>query len=286
LKVLVIIPAFNEGRHLKECLESFAQQTYQNIEFVVVNDASTDDTQSIVEDFIKNVPNFKLINLTNKPEHKPGAKVVRTFHAGLNSITPADYEVIAKFDADIILPPDYFEIMISELEKNPKIGIIGGLVYIEKNGKWIYENISGKNHVRGPIKTYRRECFEEIGGLRETLGWDNLDILLARMHGWETKVVADVWVKHLKPTAQVYKKSKAEKLGEYFYNIGLDKKLAFISSAKAAWKEKSLKNFIISYKAFLSSEKKKKERKISPEEIDFIRKYRWNEMRKKFRLLI
>jgi len=283
LKVLVVIPAFAEERHILKCLESFANQTYKDIHFIVVNDASTDATLSIIQKFIQNKPDFKLVNLEHKPEHMPGAKVVRTFYAGLHSENWKEFDVIAKLDADIILPPDYFEIMISHLEQNQQVGIIGGLVYIEKNGQWIYENISSKNHVRGPIKTYRRTCFEAIGGLRETLGWDNLDILLARMHGWEVQTVKNVWVKHLKPTAQVYKKSKAEKLGQYFYYIGLDKNLALISCFKASWKEKSLKNFLISYRTFLKMERQEMPRKISQEEITFIRKYRWNEMMKKLK---
>ena len=284
MKVLVVVPAFNEEKHILKCLESFANQTYKDIRFVVVNDASTDATLSIIQKFIQNKPDFKLVNLDHKSEHKPGAKVVRTFYAGLYSENWKEFDVIAKFDADIILPPDYFEIMVSHLEQNQQVGIIGGLVYIEKNGQWIYENISSKNHVRGPIKTYRRACFEAIGGLRETLGWDNLDILLARMHGWEVQTVQNVWVKHLKPTAQVYKKSKAEKLGQYFYYIGLNKMLALTSCFKASWKEKSLKNFLTSCRTFLKMEKQKMPRKISQEEMAFIRKYRWREMTKKLKL--
>jgi glycosyltransferase involved in cell wall biosynthesis len=284
LRILAVIPAFNEEKHILKCLESFANQTYKDILFVVVNDASTDGTLSIVQDFIQDRPDFKLVNLNHKSEHLPGAKVVRTFYAGLNSENWKEFDVIVKLDADIILPPDYFEIMIFHLSQNQKVGIIGGLVYIEKNGQWIYENISSKKHVRGPIKTYRSTCFEAIGGLRETLGWDNLDILLAQMHGWEIQTVENIWVKHLKPTAQVYKKSKAEKLGQYFYYIGLDKMLALISCTKASWKEKSLRNFFVSYCAFLKMEKENAQRNISPEEIAFIRKSRRNEIFKKLRL--
>ncbi len=283
LKILAVIPVFNEARHIEECLKSFDNQTYKDILWILVNDSSTDNSQSLIETFIKDKPNFKLINLSNSSEHIPGAKVVRTFYQGLNSENWQDFDVIAKLDSDIILPPIYFETLISELEKNPKTGIIGGLVYIKKEGKWIYENISNKKHVRGPIKTYRKECFKDIGGLREILGWDNLDILMAKMHNWEITVIPSLQVKHLKPTAQVYKKTKAEKLGQYFYNIGLDKKLAFISCAKASWRDKSLRNFLTSYKTFLSLSRKKAERKISKEEIDFIREFRWNQIWGKFK---
>lgn len=283
MKILVVIPVFNESKHILKCLQSFYEQSYKNIDWILVNDSSTDNSKEIIEEFIKDKPTFRLINLINSSEHIPGAKVVKTFYAGLNSANWKQYDVLVKLDADIILPDNYFELIVNELHNNPKIGIIGGLVYIKKGNQWVYENISNKNHVRGPIKTYRKECFIDIGGLRMTLGWDNLDILLARMHHWEVKVLKNLFVKHLKLTAHVYQETKSRKLGEYFYNIGLSKKLAFISCSKSSWKEKSLRHFIISFKTFISLEKEKKERVITQEEMNFIRKFRWNEMIKKFK---
>jgi hypothetical protein len=84
-----------------------------------------------------------------------------------------------------------------------------------------FENLSSKNHVRGPIKSYRKELFLKMNGLRAVLGWDNIDVMLCKMHGFETVTIKELWVKHLRPTAYKYKSQKAEKLGEYFYNIGL-----------------------------------------------------------------
>ncbi|MCO6564361.1 MAG: glycosyltransferase family 2 protein [Apibacter sp.] len=283
MKILVIIPVFNESKHIVKCLHSLHKQIYKNIQWILVNDSSTDNSREIIEEFIQDKPSFNLINLVNKSEHIPGAKVIKTFYEGLNSVDWKQYDILVKLDADIILPRNYFELIVHELKNNPKIGIIGGLVYIKKGTQWMYENISNKNHVRGPIKTYRKECFIDIGGLRMMLGWDNLDILLAHMHNWEVKVIKNLFVKHLKPTAQIYQESKSQKLGEYFYNIGLSKKLALISCAKASWKDKSLQHFLISFKTFLAFERKKKERIISQQEIDFIRKIRWNEIINRFK---
>jgi len=84
-------------------------------------------------------------------------------------------------------------------------------------------------------------------------------------------------VKHLRPTAFQYKNQKAEKLGEYFYNIGLNLPLTIISSGKSSLKNKSISEFFTTMKSFL---KQKGERKLSYEEIKFIRKLRWSEMRK------
>ena len=279
MKFLIIIPAHNEEENILSCLESLKNQSFQDFKCVIVNDGSTDKTQEIVERFIQ-IPNtkYQILHL-KKSEHQPGAKVVRTFNKGLESENVEEFDVVCKFDADIIFPENYLEKINEVYEKNPNAGMVSGLVYIEKNGEWVFENLSSKNHVRGPIKSYRKELFLKMNGLRAVLGWDNIDVMLCKMHGYETVTIKELWVKHLRPTAYKYKAQKAEKLGEYFYNIGLNFPLAAISSAKSSWKNKSFSEFFITMKSFL---KQKNPRVLTPEEISFIRNLRWSEMRKKF----
>ena len=116
-------------------------------------------------------------------------------------------------------------------------------------------------------------------GLRPLLGWDNLDVLLAKKNGWEVFTIKDLWVKHLRPTAYKYRDQKAEKLGQYFYNIGLSLPLAMISSAKSSFKNRSAKEFWITLNSFL---KQKDKRDLSKEEIKFIRNLRWKQFFKNF----
>lgn len=277
MKFLIIIPAHNEEENILLCLESLKNQTFQDFKCVIVNDGSTDKTQEIVEKFLENNLKFRIYNL-KLSKHEPGAKVVRTFNKGLETENLENFDVVCKFDADIIFPADYLEKVNEVYEKNPKAGMVSGLVYIEKNGEWIFENLSSKNHVRGPIKSYRKEVFQKMKGLRAVLGWDNIDVMLCKMQGFETVTLQELWVKHLRPTAYKYKSQKAQKLGEYFYNIGLNFPLAAISSAKSSLKNKSISEFFITMKSFL---KQKNPRVLSQEEIVFIRNLRWNEMFKK-----
>lgn len=255
---------------------------------MVVNDGSTDQTQAIVNEFAAAHPDFEIKNL-EKSEHQPGAKVVRTFNKGLEMVDLKDFDIICKFDADIIFPVNYLKKIHDVYEKNPKAGMVSGIVKIKKNvfeknfafnfsdekGQWVFENISSKNHVRGPIKSYRKECFQEMNGLRPVLGWDNIDVMLAKKHGWEVITIKDLWVKHLRPTAYKYKNQKAEKLGEYFYNIGLSFPLMLISSAKSALKNRSISELFITLKSFL---KQNHAKSLSKDEIQYIRNLRWKEM--------
>ncbi|MGS0748878.1 glycosyltransferase family 2 protein [Halpernia sp. GG3] len=277
MKFLIIIPAHNEEEFIFSCLDSLQKQSFQDFECVIVNDGSTDKTQEIVEKFIQKNLKFKIYNLKISA-HEPGAKVVQTFYKGLNEIDLKDFDIICKFDADIIFPKNYLEKINEVYDKNPKAGMVSGLVYIEKNSDWErFENLSSKDHVRGPIKSYRKECFEEMNGLRAVLGWDNIDVLLAKMNTWEVVTIKNLWVKHLRPTAFKYKNQKAKKLGEYFYNIGLDFPLMLISSAKSSFKNKSVSEFFVTVNSFLSQ---KNERVLSEMEIQFIRNLRWKEMLK------
>ena len=307
MKFLIIIPAHNEEENILLCLESLKNQTFQDFKCVIVNDGSTDKTQEIAEKFLENNLKFRIYNL-KLSKHEPGAKVVRTFNKGLETENLENFDVVCKFDADIIFPENYLEKINEVYEKNPKAGMVSGLVYIKKGfvnfvrkplvyaqpdkkdfttsqlydfthqNEWTFENLSSKNHVRGPIKSYRKELFLKMNGLRAVLGWDNIDVMLCKMHGFETVTLQELWVKHLRPTAYKYKSQKAEKLGEYFYNIGLNFPLAAISSAKSSWKNKSVSEFFITMKSFL---KKKNPRVLNQEEIAFIRNLRWKEIKRK-----
>lgn len=303
MKFLIIIPAHNEENNISFCLESLKKQNFQDFVCMIVNDGSTDRTSEIVNNFKNQDSRFRVLDLETS-EHSPGAKVVRTFDKGLQALDWKDFDVVCKYDADIVFPTNYLEKINQTFETNPKAGIVSGLVYIKKyksnseiknlrnpnenwldfsnkNGEWVFENLSSKNHVRGPIKAYRKECFEDMNGLRAVLGWDNLDILLAKKHGWDVVTIKDLWVKHLRPTAYKYKSQKAEKLGQYFYNIGLSLPLAIISSAKSSFKNRSAKEFFITINSFL---KQKERQNLSTEEIKFIRNLRWKEFFKNFGL--
>ena len=303
MKFLIIIPAHNEENNISFCLESLKKQNFQDFVCMIVNDGSTDRTAEIINNFKNQDSRFRVLDLETS-EHSPGAKVVRTFDKGLQALDWKDFDVVCKYDADIVFPRNYLEKINQTFETNPKAGIVSGLVYIKKyksnseiknlrnpnenwldfsnkNNEWVFENLSSKNHVRGPIKAYRKECFEDINGLRAVLGWDNLDILLAKKHGWDVVTIKDLWVKHLRPTAYKYKSQKAEKLGQYFYNIGLSLPLAIISSAKSSFKNRSAKEFFITINSFL---KQKERQNLSTEEIKFIRNLRWKEFFKNFGL--
>lgn len=184
MRISIIIPAHNEEAQLKDCLDSFVAQTAAPDELIVVDDNSSDNTFGIASEFAKKHDWIKVVQNTSTDEHIPGKKVVDTFNFGLKHTS--EYDIIGKFDADIILPSNYFETMLNYFQSNWKLGMCSGLLYVKKKGNWVYENIADKNHIRGPIKLYHKACFEKIEGLRPAVGWDTVDVLLAKYHDFET----------------------------------------------------------------------------------------------------
>lgn len=281
MKFLIIIPAHNEQDNLSFTLNSLQQQSFKEFKIVIVNDGSVDKTPEIIKKYTDSDDRFETINL-QKSAHQPGSKVVNAFKKGLETQNINEYQIICKFDADIVLNENYLKTIHDSFQNNPKYGLVGGLLYVEKNGDWVYEGNSNKNHVRGPMKAYRRECFEAIGGLRETLGWDNLDSILLKNLGWEEVVLPNLKVKLLKVKGADYTVKPSDYYGRYFYFLGLNRFLAYTAAAKEASKIKSPDFFFKIIKTYENCKSKNLPLKISEEERKIVNQERWAAFKKKW----
>ena len=280
MKYYVIIPAHNEEKFISLTLQSLVSQTKTPTKVVVVNDHSTDTTASIVTGFVQKNPTIQLVTIESDAIHLPGSKVIHAFQKGLETLDGA-YDFIVKLDADLILPPNYFETIVSHFESDADIGMVGGFAYIEKNGDWILENLTNKDHIRGAFKAYRKACFQQIGGLKPAMGWDTVDELLAKYYNW--KVVTDdtLKVKHLKPTGANYNKTARFKQGEAFYSLGYGFWITAIASTKLAIMKKKPLLFLDYMQGFWKAMLANKPLLVTVEQARFIRQYRWTNMKEK-----
>jgi cellulose synthase/poly-beta-1,6-N-acetylglucosamine synthase-like glycosyltransferase len=281
MKICVIIPSYNEEMYVDDVLNSFLSQTRIPDKIIFVDDNSTDDTFNIANELSKKHECLSVIKNISTGLHNPGKKIVQAFYRGINSIDNEDYDLIGKFDSDIILPINYFEKLIDLFSKNKNLGISGGNLFILQNYNWVYENISEKTKVRGPIKLYRKECFNEIGGLKESIGWDTIDELLAQYHGWEILTDPTLKVKHLKPTGKAYTKDAKLKQGEAFYKMRYGFILTLIATIKLSFKKGSFSFFVQTMRGYFSAMSNRIDFIVSVDEGKFIRKYRWKNIRKK-----
>ncbi len=276
----IVIPAHNEEALIGKTLQSLGGQTLLPKKIVVVNDASTDNTQAVIDQFSAKHSFIKSVYHNSKALHEPGSKVINAFYKGFETLD-ADYDIICKFDADLILPNDYLEKISATFKSDSLIGMAGGFCYIEKNGEWILENLTNKDHLRGALKAYRKECFQQINGLKNAMGWDTVDELQAQFYGWKIKTDPTLQVKHLKPTGQVYTKAARLKQGEAFYKMRYGFWLTSIASAKLAARKKSLVYFLNAMEGFYRAKRTNQDYIVSAEEGKFIRHLRWKNIKKK-----
>ena len=280
MKLYIIIPSHNEEQFISLTLQSLVEQTVLPEKVVVVNDNSTDKTAEIVLAFAEKHSWISLVNKTSDAVHLPGSKVIQAFQKGLESIDEG-YDLIVKADADLIFPSNYFETIIQHFQSDATIGMVGGFCYIEKNGEWILENLTDKDHIRGALKAYRKATFKQIGGLRAQMGWDTVDELLCKFYHWKVVTDESLHVKHLKPTGANYNKTARYKQGEAFYTLGYGFVITGIASLKLAMRKGKPFLFIDYLIGFWKAKNSNRPLLVTPEQARFIRKYRLQKMKAK-----
>ncbi|MCF4102232.1 glycosyltransferase family 2 protein [Gillisia sp. M10.2A] len=280
MKIYIVIPAHNEAENISRTLESLIVQTLLPKKIIVVNDQSTDKTAEIVLKFAEKFNFISLVNSSSSEAHLPGSKVINAFYKGYEQLDE-HYDIICKFDADLIFPENYLETLVSHFKNDLKVGMCGGYCSILKDDNWEIEKLTGKDHIRGALKAYRKTCFLQIGKLKPAMGWDTADELLALYHGWRIKVDPTLIVKHLKPTASTYNKASKYKQGEAFYRLRYGLAISLIASAKLAFLKKDLSLFKDYISGYYKAKKEKRPFLVSEEEGRFIRKLRWQKMRSK-----
>ncbi|WP_452219154.1 glycosyltransferase family 2 protein [Lacinutrix undariae] len=277
----IIIPAHNEQDLISLTINSLVNQTLLPKQLVIVNDNSTDNTQQIVEEFAKKHDWITLVNSTSSNKHLPGSKIINAFYKGFQTLN-LDYDVICKFDADLIFPKNYLEQLAIHFNENKQLGMVSGFCYIEKNNQWVLENLTRKDHIRGALKAYRKACFTQIGQLKTSMGWDTVDELLAKFYNWDILTDESLHVKHLKPTGQSYNKASKHLQGEAMYKMRYGFNITLISALKLAYKKKSFLLFNDYMAGFFKAKHNNIDYLVSEEQGKFIRKLRWDGMRNKF----
>ncbi len=206
-RYLVVTPCRDEGDFIGRTIETMAAQTVPPITWVIVDDGSTDNTPEVLARAAAEHDFIKVVRREDRGERKVGPGVIEAFYAGYNSVNTADYEFICKMDADLELPARYFERLIEEMEREPRLGAVSGKMFLrDEQGRLIHER-RGDDHAAGPTKFYRRACFEDIGGFVRMVGWDGIDGHMCRMKGWIARSIMDDEIKvvHLRQMGSSHK---------------------------------------------------------------------------------
>jgi glycosyltransferase involved in cell wall biosynthesis len=210
----MVTPVYNESQYIAAMIDSVRGQTVPPAKWVIVDDGSTDDTAEIVAAYAVRCPFIELLRRPRREQRLPGGE--KAIEQAFRQLELSDYDFLARFDADLILESKYVERILGEFDCDPRLGIAGGGLYIEKGGDMELE-VEPAYHVRGAVKMYRRQCFEEIGGLTTDIGWDTIDEVYAWTRGWNTRSFFQYRVIHCRPTGLglranhiYYERGKAE----------------------------------------------------------------------------
>jgi biofilm PGA synthesis N-glycosyltransferase PgaC len=186
MRYVLITPARNEEAYIEKTLRSVVSQTVMPERWVIVDDASTDSTAQLVDNYVRDYPWIELVRRTQCAERSFSRKV-DAFNAGLQRLGSREFEVIGNLDADLSFDPEYLEFLMDKFAEDPKLGV-AGTPFVENGYDSARDSFEGENHVAGGCQLFRRQCFEEIGGYigNPAGGIDWIAVTTARMKGWKT----------------------------------------------------------------------------------------------------
>jgi poly-beta-1,6-N-acetyl-D-glucosamine synthase len=186
MKYVLITPARNEEAYIEKTLRSVVSQTVKPEQWVIVDDASTDSTAQLVENYVRDYPWIELVRRTQRAARSFSRKV-DAFNAGLQRLGSREFNVIGNLDADLSFDPEYLEFLMNKFAEDPKLGV-AGTPFVENGYDSARDSFEGENHVAGGCQLFRRQCFEEIGGYigNPAGGIDWIAVTTARMKGWKT----------------------------------------------------------------------------------------------------
>lgn len=181
--VSVLMPVYNAERYVAQAVESILSQTFENFEFVILDDGSKDASLKILKEYAAKDRRIHLISRENKG-------VIRTRNELLAQATG---ELIAVMDADDAALPDRFTLQVDFLNANPNVVCVGGAhELIDEKGRFLtqlllpeHDNqiqklaLAGHGSICNPCAMIRRTALIEIGGYDETLACaEDLDVWL------------------------------------------------------------------------------------------------------------
>lgn len=209
---VLISAARNEEKYIERTIQAVVAQSYLPAKWVILNDGSTDLTETIVQEYALKQPFIQLIRIRPESERNFGSKA-RAINFGYKQIKATSYEFVGILDVDVTFDHDYYEKVIHHMENHPDLGIAGGILSDLWKGRFIRQITATRWSVSGPIQLFRRPCWEQIGGYMNIRGGiDAAAEVMARMNGWRVESLKGLPVLHFRRTG-------TEKRGVFMCNF-------------------------------------------------------------------
>ena len=170
-KISIIVPCFNQGAYLNECVDSILKQTFTNWECIIVDDGSTDNSFQIANELSQVNQRIRVISQSNK-----GLCSARNV-----GIVSASSEFILPLDADDKISPNYLERCLYHFNNNPITKVVYGNAnkFGSENVYWDLPKYSYKDLLFGNMiyctAMFKKVDWENAGGydLNMTYGYED-----------------------------------------------------------------------------------------------------------------
>jgi len=196
-RYVVLTPVRNEIAHFESTIRSLLCQTVPPALWLILDDGSSDGSADLIASYARQRPWIRLVRVPDRGRDLVGRGVAELMNRGLALVSAEPGEYIAKVDADVALPPDYFERLLALCIADPSVSLCSGHPYTFEAGRRLVER-HADFFPSGTARLYRRRRLEEIGGFVASVGWDTVDILKLRMRGDRTRVLHDLPYHHLR----------------------------------------------------------------------------------------
>lgn len=174
-KVTVLIPFYNPGYHILEALDSVYAQTYKDWKLILIDDGSTENVLSVIEDYLKD-PRVRFVR---HPQNKGQSKSLNT---GLKLV---DTPFLIQLDADDWFTPNTLEVLLKETESNPETtAVFSGNINIvyDDSGLESFQHVKRQRHNE---KRIMRQIQPDQMDVRKGRAFeDQYDFLMANCSVW------------------------------------------------------------------------------------------------------
>ncbi|MGA3006748.1 MAG: glycosyltransferase family A protein [Opitutaceae bacterium] len=265
----------NESLFIRELIATIAKQSVRPKKWVIIDDNSSDSTFELAQaagqpyDFID-------VRRANSNRSRSFSSQVYAQQEGYEVLRPESFEFVGFLDADIQLPSDYYQNILSRFLADASLAIAGGLVVDKQGGTTSSHRLkSADHHVAGGVQLFRRPCYDEINGYApiEGGGQDTVAETMCMMRGWKVRSFADMVAYHLRPSegdARTHFRAGV-RWGHMCYNLGYHPFFYGANTLMRFFGRPSIRLASGQIYGFFQASLRGKARPVSPEFVKFVR---------------